>query len=185
MTAQARKLAFGAVLMLPAAAACAEPDALFPPATTGCYVGTEITPIADGVPPYRNPAVPVTAVRLERGHPQLAQEDKAAPRTDGDRLINLRVIVTFADAGKPGATKRYANGLYDLLRCSADVCDANNYKVEREADGTVLLRMTGGMYIAGGTYGGANRHLPDGHVYRLVASPMGTCRWDSSRAHNV
>jgi hypothetical protein len=66
---------------------------------------------------------------------------------EGDRLINLRVIVTFADAGKHGALKRYANGLYDLLRCSADVCDANNYKVQHQADGTVLLRMTGGMYI--------------------------------------
>jgi hypothetical protein len=176
MSTQARTLAFAALLMLPAAGAWAEPETLFPPATAGCYVGTEITPIAAGVAPYRNPAVPVTAVRLERGYPQLAQEEKAAPRTDGDRLINLRVIVTFADAGKPGATKRYANGLYDLLRCSADVCDANNYKVEREADGTVLLRMTGGLYIGGGTYGGANRHLPDGHVYRLVSRPMDACR---------
>jgi hypothetical protein len=176
MSTQARTLAFAALLMLPAAGAWAEPETLFPPATAGCYVGTEITPIAAGVAPYRNPAVPVTAVRLERGYPQLAQEEKAAPRTDGDRLINLRVIVTFADAGKPGATKRYANGLYDLLRCSADVCDANNYKVEREADGAVLLRMTGGMYIGGGTYGGANRHLPDGHVYRLVGSSMAACR---------
>jgi hypothetical protein len=176
MSAQARTLAFAAVMMLPPARACTEPDVLFPPATAGCYVGTEITPIAAGVAPYRNPAVPVTAVRLERGYPQLAQEEKAAPRTDGDRLINLRVIVTFADAGKPEATKRYANGLYDLLRCSADVCDANNYKVEREADGTVLLRMTGGLYIGGGSYGGANRHLPDGHVYRLVSRPMDACR---------
>jgi hypothetical protein len=176
MSTQARTLAFAALLMLPAAGAWAEPETLFPPATAGCYVGTEITPIAAGVAPYRNPAVPVTAVHLERGYPQLAQEEKAAPRTDGDRLINLRVIVTFADADKPGATKRYANGLYDLLRCSADVCDANNYKVEREADGTVLLRMTGGMYIGGGSYGGANRHLPDGHVYRLVGSPMAACR---------
>jgi hypothetical protein len=172
---QARALAFAALLMLPAATACAEPDMLFPPATVGCYVGTEITPIAAGIERYRNPAVPVTAVRLERGYPQLAQEDKAAPRTDGDRLINLRVIATFADADKATATKRYANGLYDLLRCTADVCDANNYKVERGADNTVLLRMTGGLYIAG-TYGGANRHLPDGHVYRLVASPMAACR---------
>ena len=176
MSAPTRLLAFAAMLMLPAASVRAEPDMLFPPATAGCYVGTEITPIAAGVAPYRNPAVPVTAVRLERGYPQLAQEEKTAPRTDGDRLINLRVIVTFADAGKPGATKRYANGLYDLLRCSADLCDANNYKVEREADGTVLLRMTGGLYIGGGPYGGANRHLPDGHVYRLVASPMDSCR---------
>jgi hypothetical protein len=73
--------------------------------------------------------------------------------------------------------KRYANGLYDLLRCSAEVCDANNYKVERQADSTVLLRMTGGLYIGGGTYGdNATRHLPDGHVYRFVASPMGSRR---------
>jgi hypothetical protein len=172
--AKADALAFAALLLMSSTAVCAEPD-LFPPATAGCYVGAEITPLAAGVAPYRNPAVPVTAVRLERGYPQLAQEDKAAPRTDGDRLINLRVIATFADAGKLGATKRYANGLYDLLRCSADLCDANNYKVEREANGTVLLRMTGGMYI-GSSYGGANLHLPDGHVYRLVASPMAACR---------
>jgi hypothetical protein len=177
MSAQAHALAFAAVLMLPAAGACAEAEMLFPPETAGCYLGAEIAPAAAGVPPYRKPAVPVTAVRLERGYPQLADEEKQAPRTDGDRLINLRVIVTFADAGKQGAPKRYANGLYDLLRCSADVCDANNYKVERQADGTVLLRMTGGMYIGGGTYlENANRHLPDGHVYRLVASPMGSCR---------
>jgi hypothetical protein len=175
MSIQARTLAFAALLMLPAAAACAEPETLFPSATAGCYVGTEITPIAAGIAPYRNPAVPVTAVRLERSYPQLAEEEKERPGTEGDRLINLRVIVTFADAGKPGATKRYSNGRYDLLRCSADVCDANNYKVEREANGTVLLRMTGGMYI-GASYGGANRHLPDGHVYRLVARPMDACR---------
>jgi hypothetical protein len=57
------------------------------------------------------------------------------------------------------------------------VCDANNYKVERQADGTVLLRMTGGLYIGGGTYlDSATRHLPDGHVYRLVASPVDSCR---------
>src|ERR1700716_1242108 len=143
MSAQAHTLAFAAMLMLAAAGACAEADVLFPP---------------------------VTAVRLERGYPQLAQEEKQAPPTEGDRLINLRVIVTFADAGKHGVLKRYANGLYDLLRCSADVCDANNYKVERQADGTVLLRMTGGLYIGGGAYPDfANRHLPDGHVYRLIA----------------
>ena len=176
MSAPACTLAFAAALMLPAARACAEPDVLFPPAAAACYVGAETTPAAAGVPPYRKPAVPVTAVRLERGYPQLADEEKQAPPTEGDRLINLRVIVTFADAGKHGAPKRYANGLYDLLRCEADVCDANNYKVERQADGTVLLRMTGGLYVGDGTYGDANRHLPDRHVYRLVASPMGSCR---------
>lgn len=176
MSVPAHRLVFAVMLTLPAVAAGAEPETLFPPATPGCYVGTEITPIAAGIPPYRNPTVPVTAVRLERGYPQLAQEEKEKPRTDGDRLINLRVIVTFADAGKPGATKRYANGPYDLLRCSADLCDANNYRVEREADGKVLLRMTGGMYIGGGTYGAADRHLPDGHLYRLVNRPMAACR---------
>jgi hypothetical protein len=177
MSGQVRTFAFAAMLMLPAAAACAEGDVLFPPATAGCYVGVEITPAAAGAPPYRKPAVPVTAVRLERGYPQLVQEENQARPPEGDRLINLRVIVSFADAGKPGALKRYANGLYDLLRCSGDVCDASNYRVERQADGTVLLRMTGGMYIGGGTERDyANRHLPDGHVYRLVASPMGSCR---------
>src|ERR1700736_4978325 len=177
MSAQAHTLAFAAMLMLPAAGACAEADVLFPPATAGCYVGAEITPAAAGVPPYRKPAVPVTAVRLERGYPQLAQEEKEAPPTEGGCLIVLRVIVTFADAGKHGAPKRYANGLYGLLRCKADVCDANNYKVERQAEGTVLLRMTGGMYVGDGTYGdNAERRLPDRHVYRLVASPMSACR---------
>ena len=177
MSAPARTLALAAALMLQAARACAEPDVLFPPATAACYVGAEVTPLAAGVRPYRKPAVPVTAIRLERAYPQLALEEEQAPPTQGDRLINLRVIVTFADAGKQGAPKRYANGPSDLLRCSADVCDANNYKVERQADGTVLLRMTGGMYIGGGTERDyANRHPPDGHVYRLVASPMGSCR---------
>jgi hypothetical protein len=177
MSARARTLAFAAMLMLPAAGAGAEPEMLFPPAAAGCYVGAEVTPAAAGVQPYRSPAVPVTAVRLERGHPQLVHEEKEAPRPDGGRLINLRVIVTFADAGKQGAPKRYANGPSDLLRCSADVCDANNYRVERQPDGTVLLRMTGGLYIGGGPYPeNPTRHLPDGHVYRLAASPMSACR---------
>ncbi len=178
MSAPVRTLAFAAALMLPAARVYAEPEMLFPPATAGCYVGAEITPAAAaGVPPYRKPAVPVTAVRLERGYPQLAHEEEPGIPTDGDRLINLRVIATFADAGKHGAPKRYANGPNDLLRCSGEVCDANNYKVERQADGTVLLRMTGGMYIGAAAYEDkANRHLPDRHVYRLVASPMSACR---------
>jgi hypothetical protein len=176
MSAPARMLVFAAILMLPAAAACAEPEGLFPSATPGCYVGTEATPVAAGIAPYRNPSVPVTAVRVVRGYPQLALEEGLTDR-EGDRLINLQVIATFADSGKPGAVKRYANGRYDLLRCTTDVCDANNYRVEREADGTVRLRMTGGMYIGGGPYGAnASRHLPDGHVYRLTASPMAACR---------
>lgn len=85
--------AFAAVLMLPLAAARAEPEMLFPPATAGCYVGTEIAP-APGIEPYRNPRLPVTAIRLERSYPQLAQEEKQPPRTDGARLINLRVIAS-------------------------------------------------------------------------------------------
>jgi hypothetical protein len=176
MSTRARTLAFAAMLMLPAAAARAETAMLFPPATAGCYVGAEIAPAKAGVEPYRKPSVPVTAIRLERGYPQLDHEEKETPRADGDRLINLRVIVTFADAGKQGVPKRYTNGPNDLLRCSAELCDANNYKVEREANGSVLLRMTGGLYIGGGSYPeGANRHLPDGHVYRLTASPMSAC----------
>ena len=183
MSAQARTLAFAAcrtlavatVMLLPAATACAESDVLFPPATAGCYVGAEI-PAAAGVPPYRKPAVPVTTVRLERGYPQLAHEETQARPAEAGRLINLRVIVTFADA-KRGAPKRYANGLNDLLRCSTEVCDANNYKVERQADGTILLRMTGGLYVGGGAGSDSTtRHLPDGHVYRLTAGPMGSCR---------
>jgi hypothetical protein len=176
MSAPVRALALVAALTLPAARAGAEPDMLFPPATACCYVGAEI-PAAAAVPPYRKPAVLVTAVRLERGYPQLADEDTQAPPPEGGRLIYLRVIVTFADAGKPGTLKRYANGLYDRMRCAADVCDAGNYKVERQADGAVLLRMTGGLYIGGGTYReNATRHLPDGHIYRLTASPMSACR---------
>jgi hypothetical protein len=175
MSTPASTLAIVAMLMLPATALCAEAE-LFPPAIAGCYVGAEI-PAAAGVPPYRKPAVPVTAVRLERGYPQLAQEDAQAPPADGGRLITLRVIVTFADAGKPGAPKRFANGLYERLRCTADICDGNNYKVERQADGTVLLRMTGGMNVGGDTEGAyATRRLPDGHVYRLTAGPMSACR---------
>ena len=177
MSAVARTLAFATALMLPAAAVCAETDILFPPATAGCYVGAEIAPATVGVAPYRKPAVPVTAIRLERGYPQLDHEEREAPRADGARLINLRVIVTFADAGKQGVPKRYTNGPNDLLRCSAELCDANNYRVERQADGAVLLRMTGGLYIGGGPYPeGANRHLPDGHVYRLAASPLSACQ---------
>jgi hypothetical protein len=176
MSAPVRALALVAALTLPAARAGAEPDMLFPPATPGCYVGAEI-PAAKGALAYSKPAVPVTAVRLERGYPQLAEEDTQTPLPDGGRMINLLIIVTFADAGKPGALKRYSNGPYGSLRCTADICDANNYKVERQADGSVLLRMTGGMYVGGGSYRGtADRRLPDGHVYRLTTSPMSACR---------
>jgi len=173
VSARVAALPFAALLMLPAARACAESPVLFPPETEGCYVGAEIS--AARVPPYRKPAVPVTAVRLERGHPQLALEQEQARSAEGGRLINLRIIVTFADAGKPGSLKRYANGLYGVMRCSADACDAGNYKVERQSDGTVLLRMTGGLNVGGGP-DNASRRLPDGHVYRLVASPMSSCR---------
>jgi hypothetical protein len=104
MSAAVRTLAFAALLMLPAAGAGAEPEELFPPATPGCYVGTEIIPVAAGAAPYRKPAVPVTAVRLDRGYAQLVhEEEERPPSTEGGRLINLRVIVTFADAGKQGA----------------------------------------------------------------------------------
>jgi len=116
-------------------------------------------------------------VRLERGYPQLAHEGAHARPAADDRVINLRVIVTFADVGKKGAPKRYANGRNDLLRCSADACDAGNYKVERQADGTVLLRITGGLNVGGGSYrDNANRQFPDRQVYRLTASPMSACR---------
>ena len=175
MSAQAFALALAAALMLPATT-FAQSNELFPPETAGCYVGAEIAATA-GAKPYRNPAVALTAMRLQRGHPQLALEEQDARPADGGRLINLRVIVTFADAGKQGGPKRYANGLYDALRCSADMCDAGNYRVERQADDTVLLRMTGGLNIGGGPQGaGANRRLPDGRVYRLVARPMDACR---------
>jgi hypothetical protein len=170
-------LACAAAFMLPTATAYADTDMLFPPATPGCYVGAEVTPVAAGAPPYRKPAVPVSVIRLQRGYPQLAYEEQDRPNPEGHRLINLVVLVTFADAAKPGTVKRYANGLYDLLACSGDICDANNYKVERQPDGAVLLRMTGGLYVGGGSYGdNANRHLPDGHVYRLIASAMSACR---------
>jgi hypothetical protein len=177
MKRPAATVAFAVALLLTAAQARAEPEALFPPSTESCYVGAEIAPTATGVPPYRKPAVAVSAVRLERGYVQLAHEETRPAPVEGDRLINLRVVVTFADAGKRGMIKRYANGRYDLLKCTAELCDANNYKVKRQADGAVLLRMTGGLFVGGGSHGdNANRHLPDGHVYRLVASPMAACR---------
>ena len=176
MSVMLRGLAVAAVLVWPATHARAEGEVLFPPATPACYVGAEVTPVAAGVAAYAKPAVGVTAVRLERGYLQLVQEDARAPKA-GERAIYLRVIVTFADAGKSGAARRFSNGGNDLLICTADICDANNYKVERQADGTVLLRMTGGLYIGGGPHlAGANRHLPDGHVYRLSAKEMSACR---------
>jgi hypothetical protein len=179
MNPLARPLAIITAWMLSVASANAHPDVLFPPETAGCYVGSESSPAAAGAAPYRKPPVPVSAIRLERSYPQLAlEEEKAkAGSNDGRRLIYLRVFVTFADASQRGALKRYANGLYHVLVCSADTCDAGNYKVEREPDGSVLLRMTGGLYVGGGRHGEqANRHLPDGHVYHLVPSPMSACR---------
>jgi hypothetical protein len=53
MSARVATLAFAALLMLPAARACAESPVLFPPETEGCYVGAEIS--AARVPPYRKP----------------------------------------------------------------------------------------------------------------------------------
>jgi hypothetical protein len=176
MRAPVSALVVVAVLVLPAASAAAQSDVLFPPATEGCYVGAEVPAAAVGAPKGKA-GVAVTTVRLERGYPQLAHEETRAPPAEGARLINLRVIVTFTDAGKKGAPKRYANGPSDLLRCSADICDAGNYKVERQVDGTVLLRMTGGLNVGGGSYPDkASRNLPDGRVYRLAASPMSACR---------
>lgn len=165
-----------AALMLPATMASTAPEVLFPPATAGCYVGTDTTPAGSKALPYSKPAVAVTAVRIERGYPQLAWEEERERRPGEERMISLRVIATFADAGKGSAPKRYTSGS-ELLGCTADLCDANNYKVERQADGAILLRMTGGMFIGGGAYREtADRRLPDGHVYRLVASPMAACR---------
>src|SRR5262249_10519782 len=107
---------------------------------------------------------------------QLAYEETQPPAKDGGRLVSMRVIVTFADASKSGV-KRFASGAYELLRCTDDVCDAGNYRVERQADGAVLLRMTGGMVVGGGDYrGSANRQLPDGQVFRLTANTNGVCK---------
>jgi hypothetical protein len=172
MSARAHALALAAVLLLPATTR-AEQE-LFPLATAGCYLGAEVTPAARDAQPYRKPAVPVTAVRLQRGHHQLVLEEQEPPRTDGQRKIYLRIIVTFADAGKTGAAKRFTNGLWHSMVCSADLCDAGNYQVVRAANGAVLLRMTGGLYV-GAEYGAANRRLPDGRVYRLVARAMSAC----------
>jgi len=56
------------------------------------------------------------------------------------------------------------------------MCDAGNYRVECQADDTVLLRMKGGMNIGDGPQGpDASRRLPDGRVDRLVARPMDAC----------
>jgi hypothetical protein len=165
-------LALAAVLTLPAVRAGAEP-VLFPPETAACYVGAEIA----GGRPARQSGVPVTAVRLQRGYSQLAVEQDRAPRADGAREVNLRLIVTFADAGKKGGQKRYANGLWEVLHCSADQCDAGNFRVERQAGNAVLLRMTGGITVSGDPERpNQNRRLPDTAVYRLFASLMEACR---------
>lgn len=167
-----RGLALAAALTLPVTPARAE--ALFPPGVAACYVGTD-APVAAGNA-AKKPAVAVTAVRLERGFPQLAHEETREPPKDGGRIVNVRVLVTFADAPK-SAIKRYASGQYELLRCTDDVCDAGNWRVERQADGSVLLRMTGGMHVGGGDYrGGSDRQLPDGLVWRLTASATGSCK---------
>ena len=44
MKARTSTLVLAAMLALPAVAARAEAELLFPPATAGCYVGAEITP---------------------------------------------------------------------------------------------------------------------------------------------
>lgn len=173
MSAVIRSLAVIAASVLCAVGARAE--VLFPPETAACYVGAPASDAPDATAAKR-PAVPVTAVRLERSFAQLAYEQTQAPRKDGGRLVNVRVLVTFADASK-SAVKRFANGPYELLRCTDDVCDAGNYRIERQADGAVLLRMTGGMVVGGGDYrGGPNRQVPDGQVFRLTASANGSCK---------
>lgn len=171
MSARAVALTLAAVLLLPVTAHAG--SVLFPPETAACYVGAGAEMPGNA---GRKAAVPVTAVRLQRGYPQLALEDKVAPRADGTRTINLRIIVTYADAGKKGGQKRYTNGLWHSMSCSAGLCDAGNYRAELQADGTVLLRMTGGLNLGGDRdRPKASRRLPDGSVYRLVASPMVAC----------
>ena len=169
MSAPAATLAFVALLMLPAAGACAESDVLFPPATAGCYVGAEIS---RGRRAALSQACRAGDRRAPRAwlSPACAGRDAGAHRRGRppDQLAGHRDLRGCRQARAP---KRYANGLYECLRCSADACDAGNYKVERQSDGTVLLRMTGGMNVGGGRTT-CDRRLPDGHIYRLAASPM-------------
>ena len=88
MTARSRTLAFAAALMLPAARACAEPEELFPPATPGCYVGTEVASAAVGAPPYRKPAVPVTA--LADATPDAAAAPSGTPKPKKPKVRSVK-----------------------------------------------------------------------------------------------
>jgi hypothetical protein len=167
------------VLALLPATSRVQAEELFPPGTAACFVGAEVLPVVSGAAPYKPPAAGVSAIRLERSFPQLAYEEwreKQPPPKPEGRLVSVRTIVTFADAAK-GAVKRFENGPWELLRCTDDVCDAGNYRVERQADGSVLLKITGGINVGGGEYrSGTSRPLPDGHVYRLSAKEMSACR---------
>jgi hypothetical protein len=177
MSAHVKSIAIGIVLAVCAAGARSEADVLFPPETPACFVGAEVLPPAAGVAAYK-PAAGITAIRLERSFPQLAYEEwrEKQPQKAEGRLISVRTIATFADAGK-SAVKRFESGAWEVLRCTDDVCDAGNYRVERQADGTVLLKVTGGINIGGGEYrSGNSRPLPDGRVYRLTAKDMSACR---------
>jgi hypothetical protein len=163
------------LLALPLATSRSDADELFPPATPGCFVGTEVMPAPAGAAAYKPPPA-VSAIRLERSFPQLAFEETRDPPNADGRLVSVRMIVTFADAAK-NAVKRFENGRWDIMRCKDEVCDAGNYRIEREADGSALLKMTGGVTVGGGEYGSSNsRRLPDGRVYRLSAKDMSACR---------
>jgi hypothetical protein len=175
MRFRSKSLAIMALLVFCAAGAPVQAEELFPPATPGCFVGAEVMPPAAGAAAYKPPPA-VSAIRLERSFPQLAFEETRDPPNADGRLVSVRMIVTFADAGKT-TVKRFENGRWDLMRCKDEVCDAGNYRIEREADGSVLLKMTGGLNVGGGDYGSSNsRRLPDGRVYRLSAKDMSACR---------
>jgi hypothetical protein len=175
MRFRSKRLVIAVTLVLGTAGARVQAEELFPPATPACFVGVEVLPAAAGAAAYK-PAPGVSAIRLERSFPQLAFEETRDPPNADGRLVNVRMIVTFADAGK-NAVKRFENGRWDIMRCKDALCDAGNYRVEREADGSVLLKMTGGVNVGGGEYGSSNsRRLPDGRVYRLSAKDMSACR---------
>lgn len=173
MRSSVRTLALTTVLLLPLVHARAEE--MFPPGTPGCFVGTEVMPVAANAAAYK-PPVGVSAIRLERGFPQLAFEEVREPDKGEGRIVSVRILVTFADAAR-NAVKRFDSGAWDVMRCKGEVCEGGNYSVERQADGNVLLKITGGINVGGGAHGeGVSRRMPDGHVYRLAPKDMSACR---------
>jgi hypothetical protein len=185
--------ALAAMLSLAATSVRAEPPAdlrtLFPTDAPACFAN-----VFDAAHLKAHPDQTVTALQLVRGYPQLRMEDEAAgpdaPKDTPDqaRGVMAHLIVTFRDAGGKDSPKRFAAAVNctaeagaSKMRCGID-CDGGGFFVEREAAGTLRMKIEDGrnLRIAGGctnrrAYRGLGTESGD-RSFSLAATPMVACR---------